>query len=85
MIVRKFQTNNFLVCPYTLIKVIWMIKKFISLVKKVIFSFLLLYGLNLCINSLNIVIPINVFTLGTVTFLGVPGLVSLITLFFMTK
>ncbi|MCI9279492.1 MAG: hypothetical protein HFJ02_01660 [Bacilli bacterium] len=62
-----------------------MIKKFISLVKKVIFSFLLLYGLNLCINSLNIVIPINVFTLGTVTFLGVPGLVSLITLFFMTK
>ncbi len=62
-----------------------MIKKCISLVKKVIFSFLLLYGLNLCINSLNIVIPINVFTLGTVTFLGVPGLVSLITLFFMTK
>ncbi len=62
-----------------------MIKKFISLVKKVIFSFLLLYGLNLCINSLNVVIPINVFTLGTVTCLGVPGLVSLITLFFMTK
>ncbi len=62
-----------------------MIKKFISLVKKVIFSFLLLYGLNICINSLNVVIPINVFTLGTVTCLGVPGLVSLITLFFMTK
>ncbi len=62
-----------------------MMKKVVSLLKKVIFAFLLLYGLNLCINSLNVVIPINVFTLGTVTVLGVPGLVSLITLFFMTK
>lgn len=62
-----------------------MLKKIIVVVKKVIFAFLLLYGLNLCINSLNIVIPINLFTLGTVSVLGVPGLVSLITLFFMTK
>ncbi len=62
-----------------------MIKKIISLVKKFIFAFLLLYGLNLCINSLNVIIPINVFTLGTVTFLGVPGLVSLVAMFFMTK
>ncbi len=60
-------------------------KKVISFVKKFIFAFLLLYGLNLCINSLNVVIPINVFTLGTVTFLGVPGLVSLVAMFFMTK
>ncbi len=62
-----------------------MIKKVISLVKKFIFAFVLLYGLDLCINSLNIIIPINVFTLGTVTFLGVPGLVSLVVMFFMTK
>lgn len=62
-----------------------MLKKVISFVKKFIFAFVLLYGLNLCINSLNIVIPINVFTLGTVTFLGVPGLVSLVAMFFMTK
>ncbi len=62
-----------------------MIKKIVSFVKKFIFAFLLLYGLNLCINSLNVVIPINVFTLGTVTFLGVPGLVSLVAMFFMTK
>lgn len=60
-------------------------KKVILLVKKVIFAFLLLYGLNLFINSLSIVIPINPFTLGTVTFLGVPGLVSLIVMFFMVK
>ncbi len=62
-----------------------MVKKIVSFVKKFIFAFLLLYGLNLCINSINVVIPINAFTLGTVTFLGVPGLVSLVAMFFMTK
>lgn len=60
-------------------------KKIVSCVKKVVFAFLLLYGLNLCTNSLNVVIPINVFTLGTVSFLGVPGLVSLIAMFFITR
>ncbi len=62
-----------------------MVKKIVSLVKKFVFAFVLLYGLNLCINSLNVLIPINLFTLGTVTFLGVPGLVSLVAIFFMTK
>lgn len=62
-----------------------MFKKVITLIKKVIFAFLLLYGLDLCVNSLNVVIPINIFTLGTVTFLGVPGLVSLVAMFFMTR
>lgn len=62
-----------------------MLKKVQLVVKKIIFAFLLLYGLDLCVNSLNVVIPINVFTVGTVSFLGVPGLVSLIAMFFMTK
>lgn len=62
-----------------------MLKKGIAVVKKLIFAFLLIYGLDLCINSLNVVIPINVFTLGTVTILGVPGLVSLVAMFFITK
>ena len=60
-------------------------KKLLMLVKKIIFAFLLLYGLNLVTVSLNVLIPINVFTLGTVTILGVPGLVSLVAMFFMTK
>ncbi len=62
-----------------------MIKKLINLLKKVIFAFLLLYGLNLLVNSFNVVIPINVFTLGTTTFLGVPGLVSLVVMFFIVR
>lgn len=61
-----------------------MLKKVQLVVKKIIFAFLLLYGLDLCVNSLNVVIPINIFTLGTVSFLGVPGLISLIAMFFMT-
>lgn len=62
-----------------------MLKKVHAVIKRIIFAFLLLYGLDLCVNSLNVVIPINVFTVGTVSFLGVPGLVSLIAMFFMTK
>lgn len=62
-----------------------MIKKLINLLKKVVFSFLLLYGLNLLINSFNVVIPMNIFTLSVVTFLGVPGLASLVAMFFIVR
>lgn len=62
-----------------------MLKKIMNFIKRVIFSFVMLYGLNLLVNSFNVVIPINIFTLGTVTFLGVPGLVSLIVMFFIVR
>lgn len=62
-----------------------MLKSLINISKKVIFSFLLLYGLNLLVNSFNVVIPMNIFTIGTITFLGVPGLVSLVVMFFIVK
>ena len=59
-----------------------MIKKIGKLIKHVVLAFLLLYGLN-C--SLHIYIPINIYTVGVVSFLGVPGLASLIILFFVVK
>lgn len=62
-----------------------MLKKIINIIKKIIFSFIMLYGLNLLVNSFNVVIPINIFTIATVSFLGVPGLVSLIVMFFIVK
>lgn len=62
-----------------------MLKKVFYFVKKVIFSFIFLYSLNLFVNGLNILIPINFFTLGTVTFLGIPGLISLVVMFFIIK
>ena len=62
-----------------------MIKKIYTIVKKIVFAFLMLYGLNYFISSLQIYIPINVITVGIVSFLGVPGLSSLIILYFIVK
>ena len=56
-------------------------KKIINLCRKVVVAFLMLYGFNLLVNSINIFIPINYITVGTVTFLGVPGLLSLVAMF----
>jgi len=54
-----------------------------KVVKKVIFAFVVLYGLNVIISSINIFIPINIFTILIVSILGVPGLLSLISIFFI--
>ncbi len=54
-----------------------------KVVKKVIFAFVLLYGLNVIVSSINIFIPINIFTISIVSILGVPGLLSLISIFFI--
>lgn len=62
-----------------------MLKKIYSILKKVVFAFLMLYGLNYFISSLHIYIPINIITVGIVTLLGIPGLSSLIILYFIVK
>lgn len=55
-------------------------KKIISLFKKIIFSFVILYSFNTIGSNFSLVIPINVITLSLVTFLGFPALLSLILL-----
>ena len=60
-------------------------KKLINILRKVVWAFLLLYGLNYFISSLNIYIPINFITISIVTLLGLPGLSALIILFFIVK
>jgi len=60
-------------------------KKLITVLRKIVVAFLLLYGLNYFITSLHIYIPINLFTVGIVSLLGIPGLSSLIILFFIVK
>lgn len=62
-----------------------MIKKVTNLFRKIIVGFFVLYGFNLLVSSVNIFVPINVITLGTVSFLGIPGLLSLVVLFFIIK
>ena len=53
-------------------------KKVLSLLKKVILSFIILYGYNLIVSNFNMVIPINIITVGVVAILGVPSLVALL-------
>lgn len=59
--------------------------KIIAFFRKIVVAFLLLYGLNYFVSSLTVYIPINIFTVGIVSLLGIPGLSSLIILFFIVK
>ncbi len=62
-----------------------MLKKLGKLLRNIVLAFLLIYALDYLVSSLHVYIPINVFTVGITTFLGLPGLASLIILFFIVK
>ena len=53
------------------------IKKIILILKKVVYAFLLLFGLNLSIRSFGINIPINEANIAITALLGAPGLLSI--------
>ena len=55
-------------------------KNIIMVVKRIVMSYLILYGFNLIAVNFNMVIPINIITVSTVTILGVPALIGLILL-----
>lgn len=55
-------------------------KKMLDLLKRVVLSFIILYGYNLIAANFNMVIPINIITVGVVAVLGVPSLVALLLL-----
>lgn len=55
-----------------------MLKKIIEIIKKIIFSIVLLYGFNIIASPINIMIPINLITIGAVTILGFPALFAFI-------
>ena len=55
-----------------------MIKKIFKVVKKVVFSALLLYGYNVIANPINVIVPINFLNIGLITVLGIPALFALI-------
>ena len=56
------------------------IKILVKVVRKVIFAFLVLYGLNVILSSVSFNIPINLVTLSIGTILGIPGIMVLIIL-----
>lgn len=55
-----------------------MIKKMINIVKKIVFTCLILYGYNIVMSSLNMAIPINIITVLIISILGLPSLLALI-------
>ena len=52
--------------------------KLFILLKKIILSFIILYGFNTIGSNFNIIIPMNVITIGIITVLGLPALFSLV-------
>ena len=55
-----------------------MIKTIIQIVKKIVFSSFLLYGYNILVEPLGLIIPINLITVGFISIFGLPALFSLI-------
>lgn len=55
-------------------------KKVFHFFKRILFSFVILYGFNTIGSNFSLVIPINFITLSLVTFLGFPALFSLVLL-----
>ena len=55
-------------------------KKVWRILQKIIISTFILYGYNLIATRFNLVIPINIFTVGSVSILGFPMLFVLVLL-----
>lgn len=60
-----------------------MANKIIKWLKKICIAFVMLYGLNIILGSVDIFIPINVITLVLVTLLGAPGILGLVVTYFI--
>ena len=55
-----------------------MLKNVFKIIKRVIISSFLLYGYNLLVQPIGLIIPINIFTVAALSILGVPALFCLI-------
>ena len=55
-----------------------MLKKIFKGIKKILVAIALLYSFNVLMSSLDILIPINYISVGVVSLLGIPGLLSLL-------
>ncbi len=53
-------------------------KKIWKGIRRIIISSFLLYGYNLLVQPLNLMIPINLITVSVVSLLGVPSLIAMI-------
>lgn len=58
-----------------------MINKLYFILKKIIFAFGILYGINILLTNIGIIVPINLPTIFIGSMLGIPGILSLYALF----
>lgn len=56
-------------------------KYIVSVLKKIILGFIVLYGYNMIAVQFNMIMPINILTVLLVSFLGFPALFALVLLF----
>lgn len=55
-----------------------MLKKIFNILKKIVLAAFILYGFNLIMSPLSVIVPINIITVTLVTILGFPGLLGLV-------
>ena len=53
-------------------------KLILKILKRIVFSSFLLYGYNILIGPLNLIIPINLITVSALSVFGIPALLSFI-------
>lgn len=58
-------------------------KVIFTVLKKVVFAICVVYAFNMLASGLKIFIPINVFTVSVVSFLGLSGLLALVAVYFV--
>jgi hypothetical protein len=54
-----------------------------KLLRNILFSVGIIYGLDLLLDGVNIFIPINIFTVLISSILGIPGILALYSIFFI--
>ena len=55
-------------------------KIFVKIIKKICVGMITIYSFNMLFGLLNIIIPINFYTISVSTFLGIPGNFALVVL-----
>ena len=54
-----------------------------TILKRLVFAFGVIYGINIMLHNVDIYLPINLITIGITSVLGVPGLLSLFAVLFI--
>lgn len=55
-------------------------KKVMYVIKKIVLGLCMLYTINVLISKTGNVVPINIYSIGLVSALGIPGIISLLIL-----